>query len=282
MTKVYFIFLFLSPTLISLEEFGTPHFVVWNVGQGQWTTLIEGSNCYHFDIGGEFFPFSKIEKTCRAKKNQLYLSHFDWDHLNGLKKVIHWENFCLMDAPSQKSDKQKNQLVQKISKCTESIPPFIQKIFNGQSNHKSNAQSQVFTASSILLSGDSLEEQEKTWSNRLKEPIHGFILGHHGSQSSNSDLLIQKIRHASWAVASSRWKRYHHPHPVIRERLKKFKIPLLLTEDWGNLIFQLSPIKHEGHSPSVKFEKTKQGDKVDTPYEDPELQAHNKQPHYKH
>ena len=236
---IYFLFIFMSPSLISPASFRGPQFIIWNVGQGQWTTLVEFSTCFHFDAGGEFFPLTKISKICGTKNNQLYLSHWDWDHLSGLKKLTRWKNFCWMDLPELSSDTKKNELIQKFSKCTESQPIYIQKIFGGEQGVKTNAQSQVFVVRNILVSGDSLEAQERIWAHRLTTNIRGFVLGHHGSRSSNSDLILRHLPQLHWSVASARWKRYHHPHPSVGERLKQKKIPLLKTEDWGNIIFQL-------------------------------------------
>jgi metal-dependent hydrolase (beta-lactamase superfamily II) len=58
--------------------------IVWNVGQGQWVTIIYPTQCLHFDVGGETAPFRKVIKSCKEKSNKIFLSHGDWDHLNKL------------------------------------------------------------------------------------------------------------------------------------------------------------------------------------------------------
>jgi competence protein ComEC len=40
------------------------------------------------------------------------------------------------------------------------------------------------------------------------------------------------------AIASARWKRYHHPHAEIEALLKQRHIPMIRTEDWGNIWFE--------------------------------------------
>ncbi len=96
------IFLIFVCTQIAKENIAN-YFIVWNVGQGQWTTLVTFEECIHFDMGGERFPLKKIEKFCNKKKNFTYLSHSDWDHINGLKK---WKNTCLMNRPWAKPKSQ--------------------------------------------------------------------------------------------------------------------------------------------------------------------------------
>jgi competence protein ComEC len=39
------------------------------------------------------------------------------------------------------------------------------------------------------------------------------------------------------AVASARERRYGHPHQETELILRKFRVPLLRTEDWGNIHF---------------------------------------------
>ena len=183
----YVILILFSPCNMStLSDLNSSEFIIWNVGQGQWTTWVQTSTCFHFDIGGEKFPLQEISWRCRNKRNELFLSHWDWDHLSGLKKIKAWKNFCLRAIPALSSDRKKTLLIQSFSSCSGRGSNEIQKIYGGFEEAKANAQSQVFLAGNILLSGDSLNEQEKIWSSRLSgKKIEGFVLGHHGSKSSN-------------------------------------------------------------------------------------------------
>ena len=55
------------------------HWVIWNVGQGQWITEIENDTCTHFDFGGEVFAIKKINmavtKSCQILVSQIHLAH---------------------------------------------------------------------------------------------------------------------------------------------------------------------------------------------------------------
>ena len=51
-------FLHLSRANAPLSE---THFIIWNVGQGQWVTAVEFDRCLHFDFGGEFFQLKEIK-----------------------------------------------------------------------------------------------------------------------------------------------------------------------------------------------------------------------------
>lgn len=77
-------------------------FIVWNVGQGQWVTIINGHQCLHFDTGGEFFPLKQIDQKCSGLQNYIFLSHGDWDHINGLKYFKRKKGlFCLNNLPEE-------------------------------------------------------------------------------------------------------------------------------------------------------------------------------------
>ena len=44
-----------------------PELIVWNVGQGQWATVIDETACWHLDMGGEFAPWQEIMGACRKR-----------------------------------------------------------------------------------------------------------------------------------------------------------------------------------------------------------------------
>ena len=57
-TMRFFLLIFLSSQAISHEL--APFFVVWNVGQGQFVSLIEKDFCLHSDMGGEFMSWKTL------------------------------------------------------------------------------------------------------------------------------------------------------------------------------------------------------------------------------
>ncbi len=216
--------------------------IVWNVGQGQWVTWVEPQNCLHFDVGGEFFSQNQIIKNCKNKNNYIFLSHWDWDHINFINKFNTLNlKACLALAPESETTEYKRHFVKKISPCPDFNSNQVRKVNTSNTlQKKSNDFSHVLIhlPSRILIPGDSPAQQEKKWVLNLPTHIHGLILGHHGSQSSTSNLLLNRLKNLKWAVASARQKRYGHPHPKVISRLRQKKIPILKTEEWGNLIFQ--------------------------------------------
>jgi competence protein ComEC len=103
-----------------------------------------------------------------------------------------------------------------------------------------NSRSHVVRFGDFLMPGDSPRKQENLW--RLDPDFHSakiLVLGHHGSHTSTSEILLKSLPQVRMAVSSARWARYHHPSPEVITVLRRQHIALLRTEDWGNLWFQL-------------------------------------------
>lgn len=213
---------------------------IWNVGQGQWVTLSDDHGCSHFDSGGEFLPSRQIMDLCRDRPNFIYLSHWDWDHVGLLGKARRMlPDICLGLPPQGQASERKKRLLAGLSRCEEKIPNF--KYWeNPKSARSANALSRVIVIRNILIPGDSTREQEKFWSRVLPlASVKLLVLGHHGSATSTGEDLLKHLPQVKMAVASARFRRYGHPHPQVLQSLRKKKISVLKTEDWGNLLFRL-------------------------------------------
>lgn len=211
-------------------------FIVWNVGQGLWTTHSSVIGCVHVDMGGEFAPFAKIQKLCAGKPNYLFLSHWDSDHsrfISRFQKRI--SEVCLLDALAE-PQKLRRKIV--LRPCRQHLSKY-ERLWQGAHSGSQNDQSHVvfnwkFRA---LLPGDSPSAQERRWLMKVPRATRVLLLGHHGSRTSTSAGLLARLPQLKMAIASARKKKYGHPHAETQNRLKKYKIPLLKTEDWGNFIF---------------------------------------------
>ena len=237
-----FLILFLSPSLLKMPP-ARPHgFIVWNVGQGLWTTWAGHSDCFHFDMGGEFSPARRVRQLCAGQMNRIYLSHWDWDHISFVGKIrTLLPNVCLALPPDLRSSPRKEKLLQGLLPCpplpaNSKGPVLVNPLSPLQSGRSSNELSHVMKMETALIPGDSVATQEKTWSvdPRLRT-VKWLVLGHHGSRTSTSDFLLRHLPNLKQAIASARKSRYGHPHAEVIERLARSRIPLLKTEDWGNI-----------------------------------------------
>lgn len=243
MKLFFFLVISLSGSLVTELPTGS-YFVVWNVGQGQWTTAIDPLRCYHFDMGGEFFPIKTILRHCRDKENFIFLSHWDWDHIGGLKKLQQnsfTSTICIAIKPSTKTSERKKNLVNQWPSCKDSNWKKDVDVWTPTLSRSSNESSSVFGFQHFLIPGDSPLSQETHWKSKpwiTRKQV--LLLGHHGSATSTSEALLKALPQVHMSISSARWARYHHPHPDVELRLGKAAIPLLRTEDWGHIWLEVS------------------------------------------
>lgn len=237
MSLLLFLLITLSATPLQ-DFFAQSYFVIWNVGQGQWLTQITPERCQHFDMGGEFFPWKTLRRVCSDKTNEIYLSHWDWDHIGALSKpALRWTlpNRCLALPPGGETSKYKKSLLTDLSPCPARVSDL--KIWTPSAKEKdSNARSHILLHREVLIPGDSPQKQEALWSHLpWVSKSRVLILGHHGSRTSSSEGLLKSVPHVRMTIASARWARYKHPHPQVLRRLRQHAFPVLRTEDWGNI-----------------------------------------------
>ena len=214
------------------------HFILWNVGQGQWATLSTPTQCLHFDMGGEFANWPQIQRECLGKQNTLFISHGDWDHISFVRQAQkRFPGLCLHNNPPLRRSLQKKILSQ-LPKCPRPLSPPLFHFHPSALQEKSNDNSHVFGLSHFLIPGDSTKKMERQWAPLLREaqtPYRVLILGHHGSHTSTSTKLLQRLPHLKQALASSRKAKYGHPHSSVRNRLTEMGVPLLSTDNWGTI-----------------------------------------------
>lgn len=216
--------------------------IAWNVGQGQWITLVEPKSCSHFDVGGEYKPSPrKLRKFCGEKENMVFFSHWDWDHIGLIKYLsLNVKRLCIAKMPGGSGSETKARLLKGFYPCTRiNDSPEILIAHHGKT---ANANSNIFLArGTILIPGDSPTSQEKIWLRKLRSPnrVRTLILGHHGSRTSTSSELLEQLHELRVAIASARKRRYGHPHLQTLLRLQQHGIPILKTEDWGSIILTI-------------------------------------------
>lgn len=227
--------LLLLPTQIDFDF--KNQFIIWNIGQGQWITTVEQQTCYHFDVGGEFFNPNEIAKYCLKKKNIVFYSHWDWDHIGLTSKLKNnVKNICIAKPPLGTTQEYKKNLLNKISLCEKSFPQIKTLNFNYKKSKSDNDLSQIYIYQErFLIPGDSTKKMEKIWAPLLSKKIKWLSVSHHGSKTSTSKEFLNRIPQVKQAFVSARKKVYGHPHKGVMKRLAENGIATLKTEDWGNL-----------------------------------------------
>lgn len=218
--------------------------IVWNVGQGQWVSEVEADHCLHFDMGGEISPLQNVLKNCSGKKNYLSVSHLDWDHISFIKnyssKVAH---LCLTQRPlDQTHARFRQEVLNKLKSCEQKdLPAEFSLLYPGKKTSQANDSSAVVYSKKFkaIAPGDSPKKNDLWW-NEKAEGARVLILGHHGSRTSTAKQTLASHPKIEMAIVSARKAKYGHPHLETVLLLKQFGIPLLKTEDWGNIHFKMN------------------------------------------
>ncbi len=225
----------------------TDQWVIWNIGQGQWVTHVTTETCRHYDVGGEIGRFAAIRKKlltlCLHRENQIALSHWDFDHYAHIPALVKSvPHVCWLSQPPVSEEKSTmRQILQLgIKPCDDQNFFHVQRqteMWRPTFSKTSNESSGVFQDGSFLLPGDSPISQEKKWIRQMTnlDEVRFLVLGHHGSRSSTGDELLWRLKNLKMTLASARFAKYHHPHFLTVQRIKNRQVPLLRTEDWGNI-----------------------------------------------
>lgn len=224
----------LIPSSLAIEQKNL--IVFWNVGQGSWTTLINSKACVHVDTGGRWRP---LMKSCQSRKNYLWFTHYDWDHISLARKIFMTApETCLMQVVPRHIKAFKRKFLSIIPLCQQSAPG-VKVIY--QSNFKENNDSSAFVlAKQILITGDATQKMEKKWLHKISwQNVHILLAGHHGSRTSLSPQLLKKLSQLRMVIVSAEKKKYGHPHKETVEKLRRARRPMIKTEDFGSIALEL-------------------------------------------
>lgn len=92
---------------------------------------------------------------------------------------------------------------------------------------------------SFLLTGDAPMESEIMLVGVDHEALDSTVLklGHHGSDTSSGTVFLSKVKPEYAIVSAGKDNAYNHPHPLVIERVEKFKTTILQTKDLGTITF---------------------------------------------
>lgn len=92
----------------------------------------------------------------------------------------------------------------------------------------------------LLLTGDGEASQEQELANRnLLRPLTILKVGHHGSNTSTSELLLEKTTPKIAVISLGKNNRYGHPHQSTLNKLANHNVPFLRTDQSGTIEFTI-------------------------------------------
>lgn len=92
----------------------------------------------------------------------------------------------------------------------------------------------------FLNTGDGETEYEQRLANCINQNVTLFTAGHHGSSTSNTEVLLSIIKPQFTAVSAGRDNSYGHPHQEAMEVLKTYSGQVDVTMDKGTLVYSIN------------------------------------------
>jgi len=245
-----------------------------SVGQGDAILLVSNGRAALVDAG----PDSKAYQI-RAHLKYLGISRLEWilithqhpDHFNGLETLIESVDVGAIyhgsNRESSISWKRTTQLVQHRGISLHEIQTSDQRMGSlhirtfaptasphVNENDRSVAVRIDGLSSSVLLTGD----LEHFGEMRLTAMNPGIIdvlkLGHHGSRTSTSDMLLDAVTPAVSVASCGRFNQYQFPHAEILNRMKSHDVDVLSTASHGLIrVIMDGPLAVQGMHPPVGY-----------------------------
>ena len=97
----------------------------------------------------------------------------------------------------------------------------------------------VYGNNSFLLTGDmedNLESFLLSFGGSIKSDV--LKVGHHGSKTSTSEKFLGLVNPELAIISAGKNNKYGHPHQEVTDRLARFEIPTLRTDEKGTIIIK--------------------------------------------
>ncbi|MEG1149846.1 MAG: DNA internalization-related competence protein ComEC/Rec2 [Bacilli bacterium] len=184
-----------------------------------------------------------------TKLDYLILSHGDEDHAgeaNNIKKHLKVKNIVLNKGEYNKLEKTiiNKNVTDEYNLKTMKIKSLSKKMYDNE-NDNSTVNLVSINKFNLLFLGDAPKMVEEDIFESIKNQNIDFIkLGHHGSKTSTSELLVSGIKSKLNIISSGRNNRYNHPSKETITLLNKYKRKYLNTQTSGTIILKIKNNKY--------------------------------------
>jgi competence protein ComEC len=256
------------PPTINHGEFD---FTLLDVGQGLASVVRTQNHVLVYDTGASYpsgFDLGRIAVNPHLRFigahsiDKLVLSHGDNDHAGGAAAVANAFKIDAMIMNPSKAFTKKSSSVRCRAGDSwrwDGVDFFILWPLDGFSrsgNNSSCVMKITSEAGSLLLTGDIEQESERILSQRYGESLRSeiMLIPHHGSKTSSSRTLLEKVQPKLGLVSAGYRNRFGHPHPGVKQRFHNLGIPMVNTADEGaiSVVFTQQRIVISGHRQESK------------------------------
>ncbi|MDO4960366.1 MAG: DNA internalization-related competence protein ComEC/Rec2 [Eubacteriales bacterium] len=241
--------------LIKYRETKEFYVMALDVGQGDGTVIKNKDEYIMIDCGssslntlGERVLEPFLLSRGIEELDMVIVSHSDTDHISGIMWLLQNDTPVrikkLMLSAAAKDNEEYDELIsayfassgKNVSYISTGDTPVkdgdfsLQCLYGGRAAEDINSNSSALLlkkgAFSMLFTGDAPSEDEEIFCRALPEgmvPGDGitvFKAAHHGSNTSNSNIILETFKPKYVIISCGRKNRYGHPHAEVLERLE--------------------------------------------------------------
>ena len=248
--------------MLTVWEFraGNMAVTVLDVGQGQSVLLRCSDRLVLVDCGGDAadnagdLAADYIQSRGTSKIDVLILTHYHDDHANGVLQLMNRVDVEALFLPDVEPENPLRQEILALAQSRDSEIHFVRSdttldvggeiclTLYPPLNSKEDANEQGLTLlaagaeGEVLITGDMNSQTEQMLLEYAELPeVELLIAGHHGSDQSTSQTLLDKIAPEVCVISVGEHNRYGHPGEETLERLSDAGTQLYRTDRDGNV-----------------------------------------------
>ena len=258
---VVFIFILLLAIFLlrNLDKRGVLEVDFLDIGQGDASLIItkEGQKIL-IDTGSNYITAQKVEEVLGSFWNELdllILTHPDLDHVGGTQDII--DNFkpkTLIESTENTYKSYITSTKSMVFKINTSSQIIINKDLNletlspvsqmpGSDNHKSIVNRLIYGNFEFIFMADADVEVERSLVSQGvfdKKTIKILKVGHHGSDTSSSEIFLKKLKPEYCVISVGKDNKYKHPTAETLLKLEKYCKNIYRTDKNGTISFKVS------------------------------------------
>ncbi|MDP2930592.1 MAG: MBL fold metallo-hydrolase, partial [bacterium] len=191
--------------------------------------------------------------------DMVIFTHPDSDHIGGLvetlknyrAKIVGWSGVTSQQPLFQEFFNEANRAKSQKVILTEGYKIYVGKKlvlevlsptsdFIGKEVKDYNTSSLVlrvvYGQNEFMLTGDTSKSVEKKIANSEMEIASDVLkISHHGSSTASSDIFLERVKPELAVIQVGKDNKYGHPDPGVLERLEKYGIRILRTDQDGDI-----------------------------------------------
>ena len=232
-------------------------FTALDVGQGQCLIYQSGSKTAVIDCGGYREQSGELAARYLQSRGvfrveELILTHFDADHVNGVCQLLARERVETLRIPNVPDENGLYDAILDVADTVGTEVRFIDEttefsfgngtvtVFGPLPGKNSNETGLCVLASAekydILITGDLPEMAEYRFLSAYQPgDIDLLVAGHHGAATSTSEALLRQTQPETVVISVGKDNRYGHPADETLDRLAAFGAAVYRTDECGTL-----------------------------------------------